>query len=49
METVENGPDQDGDGEPDYTRVVEIAPVPVLYDVRFDFDSVGGVTKSETQ
>jgi hypothetical protein len=42
METVENGPDQDGDGEPDYTRVVEIAPVPVLYDVRFDFDREGG-------
>jgi len=45
METIENGPDEDGDGEPDYTRVVEIAPVPVLYDVRFDFESVGGEAK----
>ena len=37
METLENGPDEDGDGQPDYTRVVEVAPVPVVYDVRFDF------------
>ena len=42
METLENGPDEDGDGKPDYTRVAEVVPVPVLYDVRFDFERIGG-------
>ena len=42
IETIENGPDLDGDGKPDYTRVAEIVPVPVVYDVRFDFEGSGG-------
>jgi len=34
--------DLDGDGTPDYRRVIHFDVVPVFYDVRFDFAIVGG-------
>lgn len=37
MDRYEGGPDLDGDGVPDSRMRVESIPVPVFYDVRFDF------------
>jgi len=34
--------DLDGDGQPDYREVTHYDLVPVFYDVRFDFEIVGG-------
>jgi len=42
IETIEHGADTDGDGSPDFSRVVETFAIPVLYDVSFDFEIVAG-------
>jgi TonB family protein len=42
LDAVEDGPDEDRDGEPDYRKVTRMDPVRVFYDVRFDFDTVAG-------
>jgi hypothetical protein len=41
LQTAEGG-DLDGDGEPDYRRVLRSEPVSVYYDVRFEFEIVDG-------
>jgi len=40
--------DLDGDGQPDYREVIRYDLVPVFYDVRFDFEIVGGEGKVRT-
>lgn len=42
IDQLEEGDDVDGDGKPDYVRVVKRDPVSVFYDVRFDFEIVAG-------
>jgi TonB family protein len=44
----EDGPDSDGDGKPDYRRLVRSERVPVRYDVRFDFEVIGGEGRVRT-
>ncbi|MCU0303042.1 MAG: energy transducer TonB [Thermoanaerobaculales bacterium] len=43
LRRLENGPDRDGDGRPDYTVVVDSTPVSVYLDLRFRFEIVDGV------
>ena len=45
IDQIEDGNDLDGDGQPDYTRVVASDPISVFYDVRFDFEIVAGEGK----
>jgi hypothetical protein len=42
LRDLEDGPDTDGDGRPDYTVVVASRPVPVYLDLSFRFEIVGG-------
>jgi len=42
------GKDLDGNGQPAYREVVEYDLVPVFYDVRFDFETVGGEGRVKT-
>ena len=42
IEQVEDGPDADADGKPDYRTTSSMSAVRVFYDVRFDFDVVSG-------
>jgi TonB family protein len=42
VEVVEDGKDLDGDGKPDYSRIVKQEYVKVFYDVRFDFTIENG-------
>lgn len=43
IEQLEDGKDLDGDGKPDYTTVVSVGRVPVIYDILFNFYVVKGV------
>jgi hypothetical protein len=38
----ENGPDRDGDGEPDFFRMTSATPIAMYFDLRFDFSIVEG-------
>ena len=42
LRDLEDGPDMDDDGRPDYTVVVASKPVPVYLDLSFRFEIVGG-------
>ncbi|HSL18532.1 MAG TPA: hypothetical protein VLB51_11565 [Methylomirabilota bacterium] len=42
LRDLEDGPDMDADGRPDYTVVVASKPVPVYLDLSFRFEIVGG-------
>ena len=42
IDQLEDGDDVDDDGKPDSVRLVGSEPVPVFYDVRFDFEIVDG-------
>jgi hypothetical protein len=42
LRRLEPGDDYDGDGKPDFTRVVGSEAVPSYVDVRFDFEIVAG-------
>jgi hypothetical protein len=42
MDRYQEGADVDGDGKSDSRMRAESIPVPVFYDVRFDFAIVGG-------
>jgi hypothetical protein len=42
------GKDLDGDGQPDYREVIHYDLVPVFYDVRFDFETVGDEGRVKT-
>jgi hypothetical protein len=48
FDSYEEGPDSDHDGKPDYRQLVRADMVPVFYDVRFDFDIVGGEGRVRT-
>ena len=39
---MQNGPDRDNDGSPDYTTMTSEGPVSVYYDIRFTFEIVDG-------
>jgi len=42
IDQYEDGPDLDGDGAPDSTHLARSDNIRVFYDVRFDFEIVGG-------
>lgn len=42
LRELEDGPDRDGDGAPDYQTVVQSTPVSVYIDLRFRFEIVAG-------
>ena len=42
IDQYEDGPDVNGDGVPDSTRLIRSDNVQIFYDVRFDFEIVGG-------
>ena len=48
MDRYEAGADVDGDGVSDSRMRAESVPVPVFYDVRFDFSIRGGTPRVET-
>jgi hypothetical protein len=43
------GSDLNGDGKPDYTVVISTQPIPVYFDVQFEFSIVNGVGQSQSQ
>lgn len=43
LRELEDGPDINGDGSPDYRLVVASTPVPVYLDIRFRFEIIAGV------
>jgi len=48
FDSYEDGPDDDHDGKADYRRLTRSDMVPVRYDVRFDFEIVGGEGRVRT-
>ncbi len=45
----EDGKDMNGDGRPDYMILISAKPVPVYFDVRFDFSIVRGEGRVQTR
>jgi hypothetical protein len=48
LNRFEDGNDIDGDGKPDYQRLVSTEKVPVYFDVRFDFEILQGKGQVKT-